>query len=249
MLVIGLDGATWSVIKPNLDKLPNLKQLVEKYEISTLECDVRPVHSAPSWTTIFTGLTPEEHGVKNFIMEKSKREEVLKRGFFIWDKVSRPIVMMVPNAMPPLSVNYELKKWESVVLSITSEEMKESTRVLLQDTINAIEYGEPNLLISIFYEPDRAQHIYWHDKSKVLEHYVNVDSALGKLMPFLEKDDFLILSDHGFTNASETKSNNWDVVQENQSGGHHPNGIAISNKKPPLKVSEVFNFIKNAMQI
>ncbi|MEW6722388.1 MAG: alkaline phosphatase family protein [Candidatus Micrarchaeota archaeon] len=248
MIVIGLDGATWDVIKPNIGSLPAFGELLGRYKHSVLECDVRPVHSAPSWTTIFSGLTPEQHGVRDFVMDRAARDELLSRKIFIWQKVRRAIVMGVPIALPPLNHNYELRDWESVVLAVKEEEMFRGTKKLLGDTIAAIEYGGANLVAVVFSEPDRAQHIFWGDNLALLEHYKSVDAALGKLMPYFAKEDFLILSDHGFTDAQETKRMGWDNVRENQAGGHHPAGIAISNREPPRKVSEVFGFMMGAME-
>ncbi|MBU0532700.1 alkaline phosphatase family protein [Patescibacteria group bacterium] len=248
MIVLGLDGATWDVIKPNLDQLPNFKKLLEKYEHGTLECDVRPVHSGPSWATIFSGLMPEGHGLSYFAMGEEKRKELLERKIFIWDKVKRAIVMGVPISLPPINVNCELRNWEAMVLSTTEEEMYFSTKKMTTETINAIEYGDADLIAVVFSEPDRVQHMFWHQQEVVLKHYQSIDNALGKLMPYLEGKDFLILSDHGFTNVEETRKNNWDTVRESQTGGHHPNGIAISNRKLPEKVSEVFGFLEKSLK-
>jgi predicted AlkP superfamily phosphohydrolase/phosphomutase len=247
LIVIGLDGATWRMIKPNLDSLPAFKALLGAHKHSTLVCDVRPVHSAPSWATIFSGLKPSEHGITYFVMDAKAREELLAKKIFVWDRVRRAIVMGVPVALPPLNKNYQLRDWEKHVLSVKSEEMLESTRKLCSDVAGAIEYGEADLVAAVFSEPDRAQHMFWHEPASVLRHYRSVDGALAKLMPLLEGKDFLIVSDHGFTDAQETKKNNWDTVRENQSGGHHPEGIAISNLEPPRKVSEVCGFIESSL--
>ena len=246
MIVIGVDGATWDIIRPNLDSLPNFKALLEKYEHSVLECDVRPVHSSASWTTIFTGLRPEKHGITEFVMGGEKRSELIRDQMFVWNKVPRSIVMCVPISLPPMNMNYELRKWEPVVLSTTEEEMYSSTKKLLNETVNAIEYGEADLVITVFSETDRVGHMFWHEKDVVLRHYQSIDEALGKLMPYFEKNDFLILSDHGFTDAEETRKNGWDKVRDNQSGGHHPNGIAIAKRKPPGKTSGIAKFIEDS---
>lgn len=248
MIVLGIDGATWDVIRPNLDSLPAFKKLIERYRSSTLTCDVRPVHSSASWTTIFTGLRPEEHGITEFVMDPEKRKGLLGKDMFIWNNVKRAIVMCVPISLPPMNINYELRNWEAVVLSTTEEEMYMSTRKLLNETVSAIEYGDADLVAVVFSETDRAGHMFWNQKDILLKHYQSVDSALMKLMPYLEKDDFLILSDHGFTDADETRENGWDVVRENQAGGHHPDGIAISNRQPPEKTSGICSFIRQRIR-
>ncbi len=249
MIILGIDGATWDIIKPNLDKLPTFKKLLHTYKHSTLECDVRPVHSAASWTTIFSGLNPKEHGLTFFAMGEDRRKELMDRRIFIWDKVERAVVMAIPVSLPPININYDLKNWEEHVLSTTEEEMFSSTRKLLSETINAVEYGDAQLVAVVFSETDRAQHIFWHKPEIVLKHYQSVDRMLEKMMPYLENNDFLILSDHGFTEAEETKKNNWDKVADNQTGGHHPDGIAISKIPPPKKVSDVCAFISKMLAL
>jgi predicted AlkP superfamily pyrophosphatase or phosphodiesterase len=182
-------------------------------------------------------------------MEKKDRDTLLAKKMFIWDRVGRAIVMGVPIALPPINVNCELRGWESVVLSTTSEEMFGSTKKLLAETVNAIRFGDANLVVTVFSEPDRAQHIFWHEPEKVLGHYESIDNALSQLLPYLEGKDFLILSDHGFTDAETTRKNGWDTVRDNQTGGHHPDGIAISNREPPKKVSEVFTFMQESLGV
>ncbi|MBD3210149.1 hypothetical protein GF318_02095, partial [Candidatus Micrarchaeota archaeon] len=237
MIVLGVDGATWDIIKPNLDRLPTFKKLLGSYKHSTLVCDVRPVHSGPSWATIFSGLKPEEHGLSYFAMGEDEKQKLMEKKIFIWDRVDRAIAMAIPVSLPPINVNYELRGWEKHVLSTTEEEMYESTKKLANDTIGAIEYGDADLVAVVFSETDRVGHMFWHQKDIVLKHYQSIDAALGRLLPHIEEKEFLILSDHGFTDAEETRKNNWDTVRDNQTGGHHPNGIAISNRKPPGKVT------------
>jgi predicted AlkP superfamily phosphohydrolase/phosphomutase len=248
MIVIGIDGATWDIIRPNLESLPNFRKLLDSHKHSVLECDVRPVHSSASWTTIFTGLAPERHGITEFVMDEGKRRELIRDKMFIWNRVGRAIVMCVPISLPPMNVNFELRNWEPVVLSTTEEEMYTSTRKLLNETLSAIEYGDADLVAVVFSETDRVGHMFWHQKDILLRHYQSIDSALGKLMPLLEKNDFLILSDHGFTDAEETRKNGWDTVRENQSGGHHPDGVAISNIQPPQKTSQICAFMERVLQ-
>lgn len=248
MIVIGLDGATWSVIRPNLARLPAFAALLGRYRHSTLVCDVRPVHSGPSWATIFSGQLPEQHGIRNFVMDGRERDALLSRKIFVWDRCGRSIVMCVPVALPPINVNYELRDWEKNVLAIREEEMYESTEKLAGDVIGAAEYGDAKLVAAVFSEPDRAQHFFWHQPETLLKHYQSVDRALARLMPHLEKGGFLILSDHGFTDAAETRRNGWDTVRGNQTGGHHPDGIAISDREPPAKVSEVCAFIEEGLK-
>ncbi|HII38850.1 TPA: alkaline phosphatase family protein [Candidatus Micrarchaeota archaeon] len=247
MIVIGFDGATWSFITPNLKQLPAFKALLSEYPSSTLECDVRPVHSAPSWTTIFTGLKPEQHGVKDFVMDENERKRLASNPAWLWNEFPGSVAMCIPVAIPPLNSNYDLAKWQETMLSVTEEEMFASTEKLAADAVAAIKYSDAPLIATVFCETDRAQHFFWREPAKLLEHYKSVDRALARLLPFFKDSDFLVLSDHGFTDAEETRRNNWDTVRENQTGGHHPLGIAVSNRAPPTKTSEIHGFIRQAL--
>lgn len=67
VLVIGVDGLEWSVLKPLLadGKCPNLRALMERGSFGHLRTHV-PTLSPIVWTTIATGRTKEEHGILGF---------------------------------------------------------------------------------------------------------------------------------------------------------------------------------------
>lgn len=67
MIVVGWDGADWSLLDPLLSRgrMPHLKALLEKGASARLET-YRPRASPLLWTTMATGLTPPEHGVVDF---------------------------------------------------------------------------------------------------------------------------------------------------------------------------------------
>ncbi|MFN0150651.1 MAG: alkaline phosphatase family protein [bacterium] len=69
LLVIGLDGASWSVIEPwiGAGHLPNIARLRERGVWGDL-ASVTPPLSAPAWTTAVTGVNPGQHGVLNFVL-------------------------------------------------------------------------------------------------------------------------------------------------------------------------------------
>ncbi len=140
-----------------------------------------------------------------------------------------------------------LPDWQKVILSITDEEMFEGTAITLEKSLEILNARVPRLFSVVFYETDRAQHFYWHDPQKLLPHYQSVDRALSAFLPFFEKNDFLVLSDHGFTHASVTKALSWDAMKGKHTGGHHPYGIAISNRSPPAKVTQVYDFMAGAL--
>lgn len=67
-LVLGLDGATWKLLTPLMDKgeLPHLKSLVDS-GISGNLSSVVPFLSPPAWTSAITGVNPGKHGIFDFL--------------------------------------------------------------------------------------------------------------------------------------------------------------------------------------
>ncbi len=69
LLVIGVDGAEWSVLEPLLDagELPTFSRLIESGASGRLH-SFDPRETSPViWTTIATGLAPEDHGITHYL--------------------------------------------------------------------------------------------------------------------------------------------------------------------------------------
>ncbi len=69
ILVLGIDGAEWSVIEPLIEsgELPNLARLIGGGTSGRLRSLEPPEGSPVIWTTIATGKSPEAHGVRGFV--------------------------------------------------------------------------------------------------------------------------------------------------------------------------------------
>jgi len=67
LLVIGLDGATFNIINPLINKgvLPNLKYLIDNGCSGVLKSTIPPL-SPPAWITFLTGSNPAKHGIFGF---------------------------------------------------------------------------------------------------------------------------------------------------------------------------------------
>lgn len=65
LFVLGVDGATFEVIDAHADVLPNFALLKAEGSRGVLH-SVEPMFSPLLWTTIASGRTPDEHGVRGF---------------------------------------------------------------------------------------------------------------------------------------------------------------------------------------
>jgi len=95
VLLIGVDAATWDVIRPLMDAgdLPTFKRLVSEGWSGTLQ-SMEPTVSPAIWTTIATGKTPDQHGIPGFLATTDDGEEVpitsnLRRAETLWTMASR----------------------------------------------------------------------------------------------------------------------------------------------------------------
>ena len=68
VVVIGLDAATWTVIRPMMaeGKMPNLAKLMKAGVSGTLESILPPI-TPPAWTSFMTGKNPGKHGIFHFV--------------------------------------------------------------------------------------------------------------------------------------------------------------------------------------
>ncbi len=117
VLVIGLDGATWTLLDPLIKSgdLPNLAKLVESGARGILKSTIPPV-TASAWPSFYTGRTPGHHGVYDFRKrmgsESTKRKWVNQsdiNGPTLWDIASAQGktvgLINLPLTCPPVAVN------------------------------------------------------------------------------------------------------------------------------------------------
>ena len=88
-----LDGLDYAYINKNIDKFHFFKELYDNEKMYPLE-SVVPADSIPSWTTIYTGLNPAEHGVLESIdyldfKNKVKGDYSVVQGHTFWDVLSK----------------------------------------------------------------------------------------------------------------------------------------------------------------
>jgi predicted AlkP superfamily phosphohydrolase/phosphomutase len=121
VLIIGLDGATWTVLSPWIEdgSLPNLARLRAQGSWGELLSTVPPL-TAPAWSTFLTGKNPGKHGVFHVvaldddpdISVDAKAEIVDGRSIkspILWDIAAhhgRKVgAINVPMSYPPRPVN------------------------------------------------------------------------------------------------------------------------------------------------
>ncbi len=116
-LLIGLDGATFTVLDPLMDRgvMPFLRDLVAGGARASLRT-VMPPLTPPGWTSLMTGKTPGQHGVFDFFQKESADSEYFRfansgdvRASTIWslasDQGQRVTALNFPLMFPPPEVN------------------------------------------------------------------------------------------------------------------------------------------------
>ena len=116
VLIIGMDGATFDLIKPWAaeGKLPNLRGLLGQASHGPLASTVPPM-TFPSWATFMTGKNPGKHGIFDFTERISGSFDLQlvnsrhRRCQTIWKMLSeagkRVGVVGVPVCYPPEAIN------------------------------------------------------------------------------------------------------------------------------------------------
>lgn len=68
LFIIGLDSATWTLLRPAIEKgqLPNLAKLVANGASGPLQSALPPL-TPPAWTSFMTGVNPGKHGIFHFL--------------------------------------------------------------------------------------------------------------------------------------------------------------------------------------
>lgn len=118
VLLIGLDGATFDVLRPLMDKgvMPELKALVDNGTSGLLE-STRPPITPAAWTTFMTGKGPGKHGIIDFLrydpaknqLSFNDNKKISKKAKTLWqilsDKHYKVGSIHVPMTFPPEEVN------------------------------------------------------------------------------------------------------------------------------------------------
>lgn len=249
LLVIGLDGATFKLIKPNIKRLGNFKSLMENGYYQILR-QKPPLFSPGLWTTIFSGIPQEEHGFTNFASGDKlfTREDIPAR--FIWDELNsycRVKVFQVPITCPPYNFNTRFQPIDNG-LSINLDDLAKETDGLTFETLKVLKAG-CDLVITVFTALDRIQHFHW-GQPLVLAWYEKFDQIVGLLARYAAK--VIIVSDHGFCDFKDSRVRTlpkFNTYGQRLSGDHHPEAIFITKgiKGRIKKADQIYALIKKEL--
>ena len=231
-LVLGVDAATWKVIKPNLDELPNWKRLVEECDAGTVELEEDPL-SPLIWCGMFSGAYYEDHGHKEFVEDGDIVEREDLDVDFLWDKLDVDVrALNVPFVVPPYSHNVDFEP-VGYGLPTTEEEWEEELEKVTNKTKELFE-EDPGVLVSVFTTLDRVQHFHWGE-DMVLDWYKEVDKRLSEILfdtGFLEDEDnrLILISDHGFCSFGEAEVQTLPEETEHGElkGDHHEEAVVVT---------------------
>jgi len=116
VIVIGLDGGTWNIIKPLIKtgKLPTIAKLMKNGCYGNLESSIPPI-TFPAWKCYSTGKNPGKLGVYHFCNVDIKKRKVIMNSSLsfkskeLWDYLSENNiscgVLDMPTTYPPKEIN------------------------------------------------------------------------------------------------------------------------------------------------
>ncbi len=116
VLVIGLDGGTFDLILPWVQKghLPVFKKLMQEGVWGELQSTTPPL-TGPAWSSFITGKNPGKHGIYDFMRRNPEGYNWItfnatqRSGISFWrllgDHGKKVIVFNVPGTYPPEKVN------------------------------------------------------------------------------------------------------------------------------------------------
>jgi predicted AlkP superfamily phosphohydrolase/phosphomutase len=254
IFILGIDAATWTVVKPNLDRLKNFRRLCQIGKSKEIVLKEKPV-SASIWCGMFCGKSPEEHEHEDYVLNGNivKREDIGVD--FIWDVLHREgkkvQALNVPFVVPPYSFGVDFKPVGFGLPTNEKEWEEELERVT--ETAKELLKQKPDLLISVYTLLDRIQHFHWGEDC-VVEWYQKLDDKIGELLfdsGFFDDGDnkLIAISDHGFCSFGESKIQTLPRKTDygELKGDHHENAllITVGVDYEIDKPQDVFNAIRN----
>jgi predicted AlkP superfamily phosphohydrolase/phosphomutase len=231
IFVLGIDAATWSIIRQNRDRLTSFRKLCDIGQCKELILKEKPISAS-----IWCGKTVQEHTHKSYVVNGNivKREDI--KVDFIWDvlhrqgKVAR--ALNVPFVVPPYCFNVNFKPVGFGLPTDEKEWQEELDRVT--EKTKELLAQKPDLLVSVFTLLDRIQHFHWGEDC-VINWYQKLDKKLGEIIfntGYLDSGDngLIVVSDHGFCSFGDAKIQTLprETEQGTLKGDHHENALLIT---------------------
>ena len=253
IFILGIDAATWTVVKPNLSELPAFDYLCHKGDIKTLVVKEKPISPA-IWCGMFCGLPLTEHKHEAYVENETivKRENI--KVDFIWDVYTKAgkkaVALNVPFVVPPYSYGAQYRP-VGFGLPTNDKEWYEELERLTAKT-KEVMAQRPDLLVSVFTLLDRVQHFHWGEPC-VLDWYKRLDVKLSEMLidtGFVDNPDnsLIVISDHGFCSFGEAKVQTLPKTTPSGElkGDHHENALLITvNVDYDIdRPQDVFNAVK-----
>ena len=115
VLVIGVDGGSWNIMKPLMDEgeLPTFSKLVDEGTSGNLESTV-PCNSGPAWVSFMSGKNPGKHGIFGFFGRRNYYSITTINSTYIksrtlWTLLSNANkklgLVNIPMTYPPFQIN------------------------------------------------------------------------------------------------------------------------------------------------
>jgi predicted AlkP superfamily phosphohydrolase/phosphomutase len=252
MLIIGIDGAADSVIKSTLDRLPNIRKMINENSYKKILLREPPL-SASIWCSMFSGKTVKEHKHKSYVVNGVPQIRDDIKIDFIWDILAKESIdikaLQIPFVYPPYNFNCDFNPIKNSFFTEISD-LEEDFSNLTKKSIQVLK-EKPDVFIVVYTMLDRLSHFYWGEPI-ILEWYEKIDHDIGKLLKY--DDKVIIISDHGFCDWDDTESHT--LSRKNKSGreikGDHNKEAILITKNIDYNIEkpqDVFYCIKEELGI
>ncbi len=237
LVVIGIDSATFNLIKPFVEqgKLPCFKKLIEEGNHGILESTIPPI-TIPAWPAMFSGLEADKIGFFGFMKEGKIFSSNSWKDKSIFNTLNshgkKIIAINIPGTYPTWEIDdimvsgmlspdischgidkEELKKKGYII----EGDKKDAEKAFLARASLAEDLMGKNfdLFVVVLRYPDSLSHISVKDwKKYLLGPYEKMDEWLGKMLDKHSDCNFLIVSDHGTTFSNKFFWKKKDIFQK-----------------------------------
>ncbi len=221
-VVLGLDGASHSLIGEHLDVLPAFRRMKASGASGPLASTILP-NSIPAWPVICTGKNPGRFGVFDFLRETSDHRFLANKAAdvkaeFVWEMLTdndiRCGLINVPCSSPfrsPIEFgegDLWKKDWvnftwadTTVGVNVTSVSLEKRIEELVDERFAQIDWVWENrdweFLMMNLNSVDVMSHHRWEDREFIVSILRRIDRKLGVLLDSHPDLNLMVISDHG----------------------------------------------------